>query len=737
MSRFFSWTKEAGEAEGDAFSDEAVRRRAYRSVRQAPVLVEQPSSSTEEEGDSSLLSYADDGEESPRAAVNEQGDEPMSEDAFRRAYNQDHDQEPDPYQDQSGSLTYDHDDYSALDLTTQNSEFAHDSVERHQGRTASDDGPSSVAYRSHTRASRESVERTGLYLRDHADLRTPAFSGQAMGPRHDVIRGPRDGSFTQQRFKTEVYRKLDPVAPAEQSSPSARERDCSVVRLIPEKASPVFRTDTGAGEGSLDEGRQRGEDKDLKKEAAQPVALLSTRVETLRAETGPSFPQVAGAAPNRGGGVQKTALETDETLHFASVSDDRPTPAAGAERSFSLLPGADVETEPSHAQLTAEPSASNSGEVRRETAPYDPPKSSGTADAGKLLGAQTGSLRPSVLTAPENFVAGGSGHKTRRKLPTWVYRSSLVLVLAVIVLGATWAALYGALPRVSGGGQSIVPGSTSNTRGDPQLAVEPADPQLRIEQPTRTIDRTPPSEAPKSETAELSRTGEATSKAEQATTQESGSQSLPGPAASAPTSSTDAAVREDHSVPALVLTPMLGIPGSNPSRVPIFGTPQLSLPVSRATERALPSEPLNQTALPNAASEPEPSQQDMKAALPAGAPADAPAEARSGDTDAPVPTTGRKTRRSAKLEAANGQAERLLASGQILAARLLFQDAAAKGDPRGARGIARTYDERVIGRFSASGVMPDREQAELWYRVGNRLEARQLTRKLGKPDEKR
>lgn len=737
MSRFFSWTKEAGEAERDSFSDEAVRRRAYRSVRQAPVPVEQPSSSTEEEGDSSSLSYADDGEESRREAANEQGDEPMSEDAFRRAHNQDHDQEPDPYQDQSGPLTYEYDDYSALDPTTQNSEFAHDSVERHPGRAASDDGPSSVAYRSHTHASRASVEHTGLRPRDHADLRTPAFSGQAMGPRHDVIRGPRVGSFTQQRFKPEVYRNLDAVAPEEQSSPSARERDRSVVRLIPEKASSVLRTGTGAEEGSAGEGRHRGEDEDLKKGAAQPEALLATRVETLGDETGPSLPQVAGAAPNRGGGVQKTALEADETLHFAAVSDHHPTPAAGAERSVSFSPAADVETEPSHARLLAEPSVSSSGEFKRETTPHDPPRSSGAAEVQKLLGGETGPLRPSVLTAPKNFVAGGSGHKIRPRFSTWVYRSSLVLVLAVIVLGATWAALYGALPRVSGSGQSINPGSASNTRGDPQLAVEPAGPQLRIEQPTRTIDSTPPTETAKPETAEPSRTGEATSKAEQATTQDSGSQSLPSPAASAPTSSRDAAEREDHSVPALVLTPMLGIPGSNPSRAAIFGTPQLSQPVSRATERALPSEPLKETALPNAASEPELSHHDMRAALRPSASPDVSAEVRSGDSDAPPATTGRKTRRSAKLEAANGQAERLLASGQILAARLLFQDAAAKGDPRGARGIARTYDERVISRFSAPGVMPDREQAALWYKVGNRLEARQQSRKSGNLEETR
>jgi len=127
----------------------------------------------------------------------------------------------------------------------------------------------------------------------------------------------------------------------------------------------------------------------------------------------------------------------------------------------------------------------------------------------------------------------------------------------------------------------------------------------------------------------------------------------------------------------------------------------------------------------------------MRAAYPHGAPTDITPEASSRDSEATLPASSRKARRSAQLEATNLQAERLLASGQIVAARLLFQDAVAKGDPRGARGIARTYDERVISRFSASDVTPDREQAELWYKVANRLEARQQNRKPGKPEEKR
>lgn len=71
------------------------------------------------------------------------------------------------------------------------------------------------------------------------------------------------------------------------------------------------------------------------------------------------------------------------------------------------------------------------------------------------------------------------------------------------------------------------------------------------------------------------------------------------------------------------------------------------------------------------------------------------------------------------------QAGRLLASGQIAAACLIFQAAAAEGDPHGARGIARTHDERVINKFAASVVTLSGGQSKLWYRVANGLEARQ------------
>jgi hypothetical protein len=70
-----------------------------------------------------------------------------------------------------------------------------------------------------------------------------------------------------------------------------------------------------------------------------------------------------------------------------------------------------------------------------------------------------------------------------------------------------------------------------------------------------------------------------------------------------------------------------------------------------------------------------------------------------------------------------GQIDRLLArgnemlqAGDIASARLLFQRIAAAGDRRGAMGVGMTYDPRVYARLPVTGLTPDREQAEYWYK---------------------
>lgn len=79
-----------------------------------------------------------------------------------------------------------------------------------------------------------------------------------------------------------------------------------------------------------------------------------------------------------------------------------------------------------------------------------------------------------------------------------------------------------------------------------------------------------------------------------------------------------------------------------------------------------------------------------------------------------------------RLDAMSGQAEALLATGNILEARAVFKRVAAAGDPRGARGVARTYDGNTIARSIGNAGIADREKSILWYKIANSLEGRRV-----------
>ena len=58
----------------------------------------------------------------------------------------------------------------------------------------------------------------------------------------------------------------------------------------------------------------------------------------------------------------------------------------------------------------------------------------------------------------------------------------------------------------------------------------------------------------------------------------------------------------------------------------------------------------------------------------------------------------------------------LLALGDLAAARLLYERAATAGDARGAIGMAKTYDPRVLAQIGARGIQADPDVAASWYR---------------------
>jgi TPR repeat protein len=73
-----------------------------------------------------------------------------------------------------------------------------------------------------------------------------------------------------------------------------------------------------------------------------------------------------------------------------------------------------------------------------------------------------------------------------------------------------------------------------------------------------------------------------------------------------------------------------------------------------------------------------------------------------------------------------------LALGDISAARLLYERAAALGSARAATALGNTYDGAFLGSIQAKGIVADQAAAIVWYRkaaaLGDTEAVRQLKR---------
>jgi TPR repeat protein len=78
-----------------------------------------------------------------------------------------------------------------------------------------------------------------------------------------------------------------------------------------------------------------------------------------------------------------------------------------------------------------------------------------------------------------------------------------------------------------------------------------------------------------------------------------------------------------------------------------------------------------------------------------------------------------------------------LADGDIVAARLLYERAAAMGSAKGATSAGKTYDIDFLSRSGARGIRPDQTAAATWFRKAAALgdpEARSLLARIeGRP----
>jgi hypothetical protein len=85
----------------------------------------------------------------------------------------------------------------------------------------------------------------------------------------------------------------------------------------------------------------------------------------------------------------------------------------------------------------------------------------------------------------------------------------------------------------------------------------------------------------------------------------------------------------------------------------------------------------------------------------------------------------RPTISAAEADGYLAKAEAALRSGDLSVGRSFFNRLLQADDPRGALGMARTYDEAELRKLPVFGFKPDRAEAERW-----RLRAREMTTAL-------
>ena len=90
-------------------------------------------------------------------------------------------------------------------------------------------------------------------------------------------------------------------------------------------------------------------------------------------------------------------------------------------------------------------------------------------------------------------------------------------------------------------------------------------------------------------------------------------------------------------------------------------------------------------------------------------------------TAPPPPARLRPTLSAAEADAHLAKAETALRAGDLVVARSFFTRLAQADDPRGALGMARTYDEAELKNLPVFGLKPDRAEAERW-----RVRAREM-----------
>lgn len=107
--------------------------------------------------------------------------------------------------------------------------------------------------------------------------------------------------------------------------------------------------------------------------------------------------------------------------------------------------------------------------------------------------------------------------------------------------------------------------------------------------------------------------------------------------------------------------------------------------------------------------------------------------ASSAAQEKPAKPAGRREMTISKEEetALLGQGAEQIQSGNIVFARLLFEQLAANGSARGTFELARTYDPAVLQQLGAVGIQGDKAKARSYYEKAAELGSAQGAEMIG------
>ena len=270
--------------------------------------------------------------------------------------------------------------------------------------------------------------------------------------------------------------------------------------------------------------------------------------------------------------------------------------------------------------------------------------------------------------------------------------------------------------------QVAKPSQASPPAGEPAKEIEVAEPPQATPPASAEAPATPAVAETATEAASASEPAKKTQVAEPPQATSPASAEAPASPAVAETSTEAAPASEplketQVAEPPPAAQPVTAAPAQDTPTATVAPAHQAAPPVASgvdtppasAAEPSTPSEPVTVPAAPTGAVAAEP------AAPAAVAPPSVAAPAAPSAPEPPKPAAAAPRYAAPDPAALVTRGDAMLELGDVSAARLLYERAAALGNAKAATAAGKTYDPAFLVSIQASGLVPDRATAAIWY----------------------